>query len=562
MYRRQMLNILKLSYIHFFSRYLADGNSRLQEQMDFRAWLPGEPEPGDDLYQKYRVPLFIGSERGLLSNVMKMTKDERAAFTIANKADVAVQYHRPENAEEARKMAMHSLKLDPFCTDGLRVLCKTIPILELTAQIHGFREVLRFIRPRFEEYVKPHPGEFYMLVQTRQYLRVIFEIADSSQQLGYYEEACWGYEEMLRLNHHDNKQVSGRLLPMYITVMGLNKNSPKRTMTHIKALMSANLTGGQRVFDENDVAIRWAKIFIAWYERKDWQSLAKAEYSRCQWAFRQIFKEIETIPRAVPKPGEVPFTAGDYIVGSDQDDARRLAPHYEIAFSQWPEFTNDLHKCIRGCPQPKGSDKRNVRDEMRKMGSQTAIIAKHMLDKGRESLRMNNIEDALNTLCISKQCYEDAAKAMGKRWYEIAEFAVASNRATCNEYLGDFNLCRYDSRFTLVMKPDHERTYQRIPKIARVFESTQVVERADALLERIGKGVKHTAAEWRQFAKEGIMLLGLAALTLGRVGKLTPEKAAELAEIGVDDCFTSVNWPESLHPHLPWLKESDMQPQL
>lgn len=519
-----------------------------------------EPEPGDNLYQKYRVPMFIGSERTLLKGVMKMTENERTAYTIANKADVAVQYHKEEQIEEARKMAMHSLKLDPFCTDGMRVLCKAIPILELTAQIHALREVLRFIRPQFEPYAKRDPGEFYMLVQTRQYLRVVFDIADSSQQLGYYEDACWGYEEMLRLNHNDNKQVSGRLLPMYITVMGLNKYSPTRNMTHIKSLMAANLTG-HPLYEENDVAIRWAKIFIAWYERKDWQSLAKAEYSRCQWGFRQIFQEIETIPRAVPKPGEIPFTAGDYIIGSDQDDARRVAPHFEIAFSQWPEFVNDLHRCIRGKPVPKTPDRsKNVRDEMRKMGAQTAIIAKRMLDKARESLRMNNIEDALNTLCISKQCYEDAAKAMGKRWYEIAEFAVASNRATCAEYVGDFNLCRYDSRFTLVMKHDHERTYQRIPKIAKMFESTQVIERANALLTRIGKGVKHTQAEWKEFAKEGVMLLGMAALTLGRVGKLTPEKAAELAEIGINDSFTSVNWPGSVHPHLPWLKDGDIQP--
>ena len=531
---------------------IPDLESYLKQMMEHN--LNRAASGGSDDYPEIRLPTFIQTERSLLCLGEKQDK----AFVIANKADVIWLHER----KKAAIMAFKALDYDVDNIDALRVLSAcTLCATDTVTKQNFLREILTFVRPRFEQTARESPTQFYMIPQTRTYLRIVYDIADTNQHASMYDQAVYAYEEMIRLNRSDWKQVRGRLLGIYIIIMALNEKGqvtrPIRKVEHLEALCKADLSGAP-TYEQRDVAVRWSEIFLAWKKRnkQEFDKLVQEELKRTDWLFKLIFHEVRDIPKATPPPGEVPFLAGDFLVGSDQDDARRIGPHFGPAFDLWPDFIDDLHWAVRKKPF-KGKIEQNPVLEHRFAVKHCEIFAAHFLEEGRKLLTNKKINEAKESFSnYMGMCYMIAVTRK-KKFLEITNFAAFSNRATCDYSLGDYNMCRYDSRMTLALKPDHDRTYLRIPAIANAFKSKQVAEESQKLVDKVKAGVKQN--EWRNLAKRAIALLSIPAIILGRKGELTEEKIKELMDVGVDDIYTSVNFPASVHPLLPWLQSSDLQ---
>lgn len=112
---------------------------------------PGATQPGDDVYKQYHLRHFLNSERMFLSTY-DCTEDEIKAFTIANKAEDAIDKGKLEDAE---RMAYHALKLDPSCIDAWRILCVLLkPLSDTDSILNALREVLPFARESMNQILK------------------------------------------------------------------------------------------------------------------------------------------------------------------------------------------------------------------------------------------------------------------------------------------------------------------------------------------------------------------------------------------------------------------------
>src|SRR5699024_3589385 len=69
-----------------------------------------------------------------------------------------------------------------------------------------------------EAFFKENKGHFWVLVETRPFMRAKAAYAISLEQAGFYEEAIKHYEELLELHPNDNQGIRDLLLPLYIEI--------------------------------------------------------------------------------------------------------------------------------------------------------------------------------------------------------------------------------------------------------------------------------------------------------------------------------------------------------
>jgi hypothetical protein len=119
-------------------------------------------------------------------------------------------------------------------------------------------------------------------------------------------------------------------------------------------------------------------------------------------------------------------------------------------------------------------------------------------------------------------------------------------------------MVRIDSRYTLVIKPDHVRTYERMAKIAQAYSCPELIPRINALVDEVKAEGEKSQAEWRRLAQRGIALLSLSTIIAARTGGLTDEFLEERIRIGIEDMYTPANVGADVYPVLPWLTEADL----
>jgi hypothetical protein len=330
-----------------------------------------------------------------------------------------------------------------------------------------------------------------------------------------------------------------------------------RTIEHLVALLETPLNEGDSIFGDDDYEPmkRWAKIFIAYETQGDWKSLVRAEHRRCQPMFRVLFGDvnIDKLPYDSRLPG---FKVGDPV-----DEARSSGPFVIEAFRDWPDFLIALHDLFRQknrqwantvrkeAPDPAHDASTQSRKEMRAM-------ADVMLGMGRQALQERSYMDAMVKFTMARRALTDAAIPSG-RWYLSGEFAIASNRATCAGALGHWGLVRIDSRYILQMKPDHIRTYERLPTIAEAFYCPELIPRMQALIDEV-HATPANSTTWKRLAQTGIGLLSLSTIIAARTGKLTDDLLDEMIRTGIEDMYTPINVGADIYPILPWLTETDL----
>ena len=186
-------------------------------------------------------------------------------------------------------------------------------------------------------------------------------------------------------------------------------------------------------------------------------------------------------------------------------------------------------------------------------------MAFDFLERGRTAHRSQNYPKAITLFTMSKRYFVEAMKP-AQRWYLNAPFALLSNRGTCAEYCNQWTLARHDTRFTLMMKPDHIRSYQRLPKIAQQFNAPKLKVMLEDLLKIVKFGYRERSEnEWLKLARKAVALISLRAIVLSRIDRLDEKKIEELINDGIEDMYTSCNVGADVMEPLPWLGDNDVE---
>ncbi|KAH0793059.1 tetratricopeptide repeat protein [Histomonas meleagridis] len=556
------------SYSIFYEKALMELPEGENIQGLFGGFDPNRRYAGDDDYKQFNLPHFIYSERMFLSMHGPVTKEEERAFTIANKATTALSTGQNQLAE---KMAFHALSLDPSCVDAWRILCSTLNAnCDGDTVICAIRETINFARTMYQN-VFEEDGMFYSISYSRPYMRLLMDIASIAFQSEQLDVSTYAYEEIIRLNHRDNMGARSQLLSCYLKLIGRRNRYPNtkpvRTIEHAKALINCKFDE-DGIFEDDNLVVRWANIIFAYSEKSpEWKKLAQEENKKNNITFKVVFGELELSKIA---PGNPEFPDG-FQCGNKNDDVRQHGHYLVEALRDWPDFVVDLRKLIRG-----NANKKFIKDTQenapnpnwelsKEFKTKMTLLANEFLQNGRDLLTNRNYLESLRKFTFAKRGFAEAAQP-SRRWYLHAPFAIVSNRATAATQLKMWNLARIDSRYTLLLKPDHPRTYLRLPKLAEAFGAKQLKEEFNIIAldakEFVNEPNKKPIEEWKSLAKTVIGLLSIKALAYTAKNQLTNEIREQLIEFGIQDMYISVNVGSDVHKRLPWLNESDMEPEI
>lgn len=526
--------------------------------------IPELQMPGDDMYPQYLLPPMRIVEQMYIDK--NGTPAETIAFTIANKAETAIAMKEIDNAMH---MAHEALNYDPKCLDAWRILITPMKdLIDQDSVLCVFREILPYARELYSD-VFNLVGSFEKKVRARPYIRILTQMQYCGMGGKEFDTVTHCLEEIMRLAPNDYSKPEPRfwLLGTYLKLIGRKFRNdiaiPVRTVDHVKELLEARLMVGDKEIvlfedDQQEVLIRWAKMMIAYVENKDWQRLADIEYRRCKWAFKLAFRKWEFVP---------PYDLDNpehFKKGNDQDSTRRVEEIFKVIFEDWPFFIIELHKRFKGKKEKLfktlNEEAPNIRDEhSREHQVKFSKVAEIFLEEGRGILADKDFMKAYMCFTQARRSFVEIATP-SHRYYTVgAPFAISSNRATCAEFLGFWAVSKLDTRFTLLLKPNHIRSYERLPRIAKAFGVNQLYKIFSNMLSEIKSKSNISTGEWREYANKAIGLLSTRAIIYSKLGKLTDEYIEEFIRIGIDDAYTSVNVGPDIHPMLPWLTEEDIE---
>jgi tetratricopeptide (TPR) repeat protein len=116
---------------------------------------------------------------------------------------------------QKKLLARKALQTWPDCADAYVILAELAsePQSELELYSRGVEAERRALG---EEVFEEELGMFWDDLRARPYMRALFGLAQTQQDLDQYEEAARNYRELLRLNPEDNQGVRYLLLPLLV----------------------------------------------------------------------------------------------------------------------------------------------------------------------------------------------------------------------------------------------------------------------------------------------------------------------------------------------------------
>jgi tetratricopeptide (TPR) repeat protein len=161
-----------------------------------------------------------GDLNALMASLAGPSAREGLSDTEANARDEAQQWAfeamEATSEAQARKLAKRALRLDPDCVDALVVLA------DLDAQtqremIEGLQKaVAAGERSLGEKFIRENKGHFWLLLETRPYMRAMEQLAGLLRGEGISLDAIKVYKRMLELNPNDNQGVRDPLLGLHL----------------------------------------------------------------------------------------------------------------------------------------------------------------------------------------------------------------------------------------------------------------------------------------------------------------------------------------------------------
>jgi hypothetical protein len=368
-------------------------------------------------------------------------------------------------------------------------------------------------------------------------------------------------EEGLRIDHSDPHYSRETLLFGYLKLVGRRRCGHllpiERDVGDVRSLLNCHFP--EREFplfrrepstpdwyNDDLRALRWADILLGFHDSDDrWKALALSEIQICPWLLRFI-SENEMQASLVPEKSK------DRV----QRNGVRICDKLRCCVIDWPDFMDALNLLVHGTKTDKlAADAaklpRFLSARSRAVKRETAEFCDGLAWQARKVLGEGNYFLALQLLSVVHRFYGEMMKPT-HRWYLSAPFQIVSNRALAAERLGLWNLCRHDTRETLFLRHDHWRSYERLPLICEKFEAPELREERGRWVAEMKVQKPRSDGEWAKAAARAVGLISIAAIMESKKGTLTPEKRAELARIGIDDCFTPFRFGNDIMEPLPW----------
>lgn len=235
---------------------------------------------------------------------------------------IAFDAMEAESEAQARKLAKRALKLDPDCVDALVVLAD-LDARTPREMIEGLQKaVAAGERSLGEQFIKENKGHFWMLMDTRPYMRAMEELGRALSGQGIYLDAIRIYEKMLELNPNDNQGVRDPLLGLYLAVSDLA--GAGRLLKKYKNDSLANFA--------------WGRVLERFLAGDKAAARAALEKARTANHFVEQF-----ITAKMPLPEEMPEM---YSPGSEEEAALCMT-HVGLAWAHQQEAVFWLHdQCI------------------------------------------------------------------------------------------------------------------------------------------------------------------------------------------------------------------------
>jgi tetratricopeptide (TPR) repeat protein len=124
--------------------------------------------------------------------------------------------------EKGYELALKALHMDPDCIEAYEYLGALEPIPQ-TAILYYKNGIEIGKRIFAKSYFKDSIGQFWMIHETRAFMRCMQAYADCLKDLGRYSDSISVLEEMIRLNPNDNQGVRDQLLLYLIRINEFNK---------------------------------------------------------------------------------------------------------------------------------------------------------------------------------------------------------------------------------------------------------------------------------------------------------------------------------------------------
>jgi tetratricopeptide (TPR) repeat protein len=161
-----------------------------------------------------------GDLNALMTSLAGPSAREGLSDTEANARDEAQQWAfeamEATSAAQARKLAKRALRLDQDCVDALVVLAD-LDALTQREMIEALQKaVAAGERSLGEKFIRENKGNFWLLLETRPYMRAMEQLAGLLRGEGISLDAIKVYKRMLELNPNDNQGVRDPLLGLYL----------------------------------------------------------------------------------------------------------------------------------------------------------------------------------------------------------------------------------------------------------------------------------------------------------------------------------------------------------
>ena len=508
----------------------------------------------------YELPPEIILERDEMISSGEYSINQIKAFTLANGAEFKIENMLIPlfDLQKISEMINEALKLDPLCLDAYRVLIRMMmysPQIDGDTSICLYREVMYTFRKLFfNELLYAHQGECSKILRLRSYLRLLRSIWSVSMLSEKPDVAVFALEEALKSDNHDIFQLRYLLILSYLKIIGRNQrtymSNIERNFDDLNALLNASLPYSDGpLFDENDdhIVLRWLRMIVAFRENdmEKFKQLAKEEEIKNPQMIKLLFAEKKSMI-------------------NDDSENRKLYEPMNITLIEWPQFMIALHNYLRKVDEDFNSKLMKMApsytdDIFRDFKAQMYKMGNDFLERGRNALRNNQISKALTLFTMSKRYFVETMKP-SQRWYTNAPFAIVSNRGACAAKHSYWLLSLHDARFTLLLQPDHIRTYERLPLIVSAFDSQDLKQELLNLSNIVKvKPGERSRQEWQEIANRAIGLSSLIVIICSRLGKLTDEIRNEAIALGIQDMYIPCTLTPDIMDPLPWLSEKDME---
>lgn len=160
-----------------------------------------------------------------------------------------------DDPRKRMRLAKKALQISPDCADAHVLLAEEASTSAEDALVHYQDGVEAGKRALGEEFIDAEAGNFWVMLETRPYMRALDGLASCHWVLGDRTEAIEIYEEMLRLNPNDNQGIRDVLADCLLAagnddklqaLLDQYKDDPSAKWTYTRALLQFRRDGDSR----------------------------------------------------------------------------------------------------------------------------------------------------------------------------------------------------------------------------------------------------------------------------------------------------------------------------